>query len=310
MLKDATTLNSCIYRVNVRHQRLLPRRHSFEYGLFMFMVDLDEAKEINRRLRLAKINRRALYQFNDEDHFALKPLATKEKLADFLLEKGFTQELGRVFLLTNLRFLGYVFNPVSIYFAYDKADEPLLAVAEVGNTFLERKPFLLPRASDDKTGKATFRLIAPKEFYVSPFSQVDDYFEFTCSSPDEQLEIHINTKAASAQIQEHSNGASIPSTVGATTLVSSLKGSRLELTDTNLLLCSLRYPFITFGVIGLIHFHALLLWMKKVPFFMKEEKVAKQTALFNPHRSLKDKSNESADANEKLAVHKYKGAVQ
>lgn len=310
MLKDASTLNSCIYRVNVRHQRLLPKRHSFEYGLFMFMVDLDEAEEINRRLRLAKINRWAIYQFNDEDHFGVNPVATKEKLAAFLLERGFAQELGRVFLLTNLRVLGYVFNPVSIYFAYDKSGEPLLAVAEVGNTFLERKPFLLPRRSDDRTGRATFALTAPKEFYVSPFSQVDDYFEFICSSPDEQIEIHINTKSGSAQIQGNSNTGPNSSMIGATTLVSSLKGSRLELSDTNLLLCSLRYPFITFGVIGLIHFHALLLWIKKVPFFLKEEKVAAQTALINPHRSLKDKSNESIDTNEKLTAHTYKGAVQ
>jgi DUF1365 family protein len=310
MLKDASTLNSCLYRVNVRHQRLLPKKHSFEYGLFMFMVDLDEAQEINRRLKLAKINRRAFYQFNDEDHFAVTPVSTKEKLAAFLLEKGFAQELGRVLLLTNFRFLGYVFNPVSIYFVYDKSGEPLLAVAEVGNTFLERKPFLLPRVFDDKTGKATFRLTAPKQFYVSPFSQVDDYFEFSCSSPDEQLEIHINTKSGSPQIHGVSNTGSIPLTMGATTLVSSLKGTRLELSDTNLFLCSLKYPFITFGVIGLIHFHALLLWMKKVPFFMKEEKVAAQTALLNPHRSLRGNSNESADANEKLTTPTYKGAVQ
>ena len=115
MLNEAKgRLNSCIYRVNVIHQRMFPKKHRFEYGLFMFMLDLDESEQINQRLKLAKINKRALYQFDDEDHFALTPVATREKLAAFLNSKGITQDFGRVLLVTNFRFLGYVFNPVSI----------------------------------------------------------------------------------------------------------------------------------------------------------------------------------------------------
>lgn len=293
-------LNSCIYQVTVKHQRLLPKRHAFEYGLFMFMLDLDESERINERLKLAKINRRALYQFYDEDHFDVTPVATREKLADFLTSKGIQEDFGRVLLITNFRFLGYVFNPISIYFVYDKSGEALVAVAEVGNTFLERKPFLLPRIHDESTGKTSFKLFAQKHFYVSPFSQVDDYFEFLCDSPGENIEIHINTKAGSAQGDES----------GPTTLISSLRGRREELSDANLIFCTLKYPFVTLGVIGLIHLHALLLWLKKVPFFMKEEKVLAQTDLLNPHRSLNDKTGETNGLSKNLNIHAYKGASQ
>lgn len=266
----------------------------------MFMIDLDESESINERLKLAKVNRRALYQFYDEDHFDLTPVATREKLAAFLASKGIQDEFGRVLLVTNFRFLGYVFNPISIYFVYDKSGEALVAVAEVGNTFSERKPFLLPRSYDESTGKASFKLFAPKHFYVSPFSQVDDYFEFLCGSPGQNIEIHINTKAGSPQGDQS----------GPTTLISSLRGSRDELSDANLIFYTLRYPFVTLGVIGLIHLHALLLWLKKVPFFMKEEKVFAQTELLNPHRSLKDIAGESNRSNNNLNVHAYKGASQ
>lgn len=304
MLNEAPgRLNSCIYRVSVVHQRLFPKKHRFEYELFMFMLDLDESDKINQRLKFAKINKRSLYQFDDEDHFALTPVATREKLAGFLSSQGITQEIGRVLLVTNFRFLGYVFNPVSIYFVHDKSGEPLLAVAEVGNTFLERKPFLLPQIKDAQTGKSKFKLVAPKQFYVSPFSRVDDTFEFICKSPGDSLEIHINTRAG-AQTETEYDSRRAPA--GETTLVSTLRGNRIELTDNNILRCTLRYPFVTLGVIGLIHAHAFLLWLKKVPFFMKEENAHKQTDLINPHSSLKNFEKE----NEILSVQAYKGAAQ
>lgn len=300
-------LNSCIYRVNVVHQRLLPKKHRFEYGLFMFMLDLDEAEQINQCLKLAKINRRALYHFDNEDHFALTPVSTREKLAAYLASKGIGGDFGRVLLLTNFRFLGYVFNPVSIYFVHDKSGEPLLAVAEVGNTFLERKPFLLPLVKDEQTGKSTFKLTAPKQFYVSPFSRVDDTFEFICNSPTDSLEIHINTRAGVPQAIGSQSGPDAPSAPpGPTTLVSSLRGRRIELSDSNIIRCTLRYPFVTLGVIGLIHAHALLLWLKRLPFFLKEENLESQRELINPHSSLKNLERE----NEILSVHAYKGAAR
>ncbi len=257
-------LNSCIYKVEVMHQRLAPKKHRFQYDLFMFLLDLDEVEDINKNLKLIGFNKRALYSFFDKDHLQPSPLSTRKKLAAFITSHGVTEQLGKIELVTNLRFLGYVFNPISIYFVHDTAGMPLLAVAEVGNTFLERKPFLLPMHRDELTGKTKFTLTAPKNFYVSPYSKVDDTFEFVCNSPEKTLELHINTSSG-----------------GQRTLVSSLRGKRLELTDNNVIACTLRYPFVTFAIISLIHFHALLLWLKKVPFFMKEDNAHLQTELIS-----------------------------
>ncbi|MCC7532101.1 MAG: DUF1365 domain-containing protein [Candidatus Melainabacteria bacterium] len=271
-------LNSCIYEVEVIHQRLAPKKHRFQYDLFMFLLDLDEAAEINKTLKLIAVNKRSLYSFFDEDHFQHSPLATREKIAAFLASRGVTQPIGKIELVTNLRFLGYVFNPISIYFVHDTEGSPLLAVAEVGNTFLERKPYLLPMHRDQLTGKTKYTLTAPKNFYVSPYSRVDDTFEFSFIGPEDTLELHINTKSG-----------------GRTTLASSLRGKKLELTDRNVIACTLRYPFVTLGVIGLIHFHALWLWIKKVPYFRKEINSHLQTELIAPRGSLNHSLNSSVE---------------
>lgn len=267
-------LNSCIYKVEVAHQRLAPKKHGFQYGLFMFLLDLDEAEKINKNLKLIAVNKRSLYSFYDEDHLQHSQLPTREKLEAFITSHGVTEQIGEIKLVTNLRFFGYVFNPISIYFVHDKAGAPLLAVAEVGNTFLERKPYLLPTHKDERTGKTTYRLTTPKNFYVSPFSRVDDTFEFVCSSPEQTLELRINTQSG-----------------GQTTLASSLLGERLDLTDRNVIACTLRYPFVTLGIIGFIHFHALLLWFKKVPYFRKEISAHMQSELIAPRRALKNSTN-------------------
>ena len=87
--------------------------------------------------------------------------------------------------------LGYIFNPVSFYFCFDADGAPLCAVVEVGNTFREKKLFLLR----EPAGENLFRLVAPKHFYVSPFSDLDLHFDFKLRVPGETLEIHIDDRA-------------------------------------------------------------------------------------------------------------------
>jgi DUF1365 family protein len=155
--------------------------------------------------------------------------------------------------------LGYVFNPVSFYFVTLADGSPLCAIAEVGNTFGEQKPYLVPvetLPSDPATGTpARFRLIAPKHFYVSPFSPLDLRFDFKLRDPAEQLAIGVNDLNAAND----------------TVLISALTGQRRPLTDAGLLRLTLRYPLVTLRVITLIHWQALRLWLKKIPFLRKAE---------------------------------------
>jgi len=259
-------LNSCLYECRVMHRRLLPKEHQFAYRIFMFALDLDEIDQAAKTVRGFGRNRRALYAFNDRDHLAPDDRPVREKLSAYLRDQGI--ELAshhRVELVTLPRVLGYIFNPVSFFFCYEADGKPLCAVVEVGNTFREMKIFLLREMSP----RGGFHLRVAKDFYVSPFSALDTEFDFKLRPPGERLDVHID------DYQD-----------GELTLLSALTGERVELTTKQLWWFTLKYPLITLKVIFLIHWHALLLWLKRVPFIAKTANVEGQRGVLRPHRSL------------------------
>lgn len=182
--RTASPLHSCLYECRVMHHRLSPRRHRFEYGIFMTQLDLDELDLCDRTLRLFGHNRAAVYGFRDSDHLsypAPSPRRTvKASLIAWLADQGVCLPPdARIRLVTLPRVLGYVFNPVSFFFCSTADGSPIAAVAEVGNTFGELKPFLVPVSdSPDR-----FRLRVPKHFYVSPFSDLRLCFDFDLRTP-------------------------------------------------------------------------------------------------------------------------------
>jgi DUF1365 family protein len=177
---------------------------------------------------------------------------------------------GSIRMLFFPRFFGYVFNPITIYFCFKADGTPHASVVEVGNTFRELKPYLVPRAAD---GKCDFEIRVPKEYYVSPFSPVDLDFHFRLHLPDEKLRVLIDDYDAEGKV-----------------LLSILTGQRRELTFGNLAKFTVKFPFITLKVIGLIHWQAFRLWLKRIPFFRKETRAEDQRGVFRPHRSLRGKS--------------------
>ena len=261
-------MNSCLYQCHVMHHRLTPKVHHFRHRLFMFALDLDEVDEVASRISLFSRNRANLYSFRDRDHMTLPGLVdatTKENLVAWLAGEGVQLPAGaRITLVTLPRVLGYVFNPVSFYFCA-AAGTPLCAVAEVGNTFGEMKPYLLRQASTDDV----FRLSAPKHFYVSPFSPLDLTFEFALRVPDAKLNVHIGERAADAPV-----------------LFSALTGTRVPLTTANLAWFAIKYPLLTLKVIGLIHLHAALLWLKGLPWHRKAANPSLQRDLLGAARSV------------------------
>jgi len=135
----------------------------------------------------------------------------------------------------------------------------LVSVVQVGNTFGELKPFVIPKAPEG----ARFHARVPKHFYVSPFSALDLSFDFHLDLPDERLCIRIDD-------YDHKEK----------TLVSTLAGNRRPLTLGSLLFLSFKYPLVTFKIILLIHFEALRLWLKGIPHRMKESDPNLQTGVF------------------------------
>jgi DUF1365 family protein len=263
-------MNSCFYECDVFHRRLRPKHHEFLYRVFYFYLDLAELDEATRKLKIFGLNRPNIYTLRDSDHFQyreeVRPIA--DNVREFLDRSGYPLEPGgSIRLLCFPRMLGYVFNPISIYFCFNADGSPHASVVEVGNTFRELKPYLVPRSTG---GPCAFEARVPKHYYVSPFSPVDLDFRFRLHLPDEKLRVLIDDYDAEGKV-----------------LVSVLTGQRRELTLANLAKFTAKFPFITLKVIGLIHWQAFRLWLKRVPFFWKEARPEDQRDVFRPHKSLR-----------------------
>lgn len=255
-------MRSSLYNCHVFHRRFAPKVYGFTSRIFMWHLDLDEIDAICRKIPFVSRNRFNLYSFRDDDHLYLGKSTLKENVTAYLEREGIETRPGRITLLTNLRTFGYVFNPVSFYFCYDASDDPLAVVVEVHNTFGELKPFLLTR--DDLQARR-FSREYPKLFYISPFSDLDQRLEIKAELPGDRLAVYVNN---------YERGADRPF------FRSSLTGHSTPLTSRSLLTYSLRFPLVTLKVITLIHWHALKLFLKKVPFHRKSQNPHQQTGIF------------------------------
>jgi DUF1365 family protein len=308
-------MNSRIYECHVMHARFAPKPHRFVYRIFMLAIDLDELPSLHRRLHLFSVNAPNLYAFRETDYLptseptynqtlpaksnpigysfpvpsqaipAARPstpaLSLKARVLAFLLARGVDLGPGsRIELVTLPRVFGYLFNPVSFYFCYDSAGTCVAAISEVTNTFREMKPYFLGpetfRPAASATAPGAFHLRTPKNFYVSPFSDVDVAFDFNLHPPAAKLSVQIDDYVGPDR-----------------TLTSTLTGPSRPLTDSRLAWFTLKYPLITLRIIGLIHWHALLLWFKKIPWFAKAARPSDQRDLYRPHASLSRRQPDS-----------------
>ncbi len=248
---------SCLYRCTVMHNRLEPKPHRFNYNIFMFYIDLDEIDTLTKKLWMLSRNKFNFFSFKDSEHIQLprenpdKSKNVKEHIAEYLFQNGLTIGNGKIMLLTNFNVLGYNFNPVSFYYCFDESNAPLCVVAEINNTFGEIKPFLLNRENLDGN---KFYLNTAKYFYVSPFIDHDTNFDFNLTIPDEKLNIRID---------DYKNEKRF--------FISTLTGTRRQINNASLLWYSIRFPFITLKIITLIHWNAVKLWLKKIPYRKKSE---------------------------------------
>ena len=171
-------MTSCLYAGWVRHRRHRPRVHDFRYRLLLAYLDLDALDPIDRTVRTFSVNRWNLWSFFDRDHLDGRPAATAGKVRRLLARHGIHLGGGSIRLLTQLRVLGYVFNPISLYYCHDGEGTLAAVVAEVNNTFGERHLYLLDRRPND-SGRATARFRAAKAMHVSPFLGMDCVYDFT-----------------------------------------------------------------------------------------------------------------------------------
>ena len=177
---------SALFLGRIRHRRLGSPVHEFDYPVWYVLVDLDELQELDRDLNFFSHNRFNLTGFDDRDHMGPEPKPVREKLETWLRQRGIESEIGRVQLLTHLRILGHVFNPVSFYFIRDAEERLRHAVAEVNNTFGETYCYLLD------TDGSSVRHDGDKLFHVSPFQPVDGRYQFRINEPGKRMTAHID----------------------------------------------------------------------------------------------------------------------
>ncbi len=241
-----TTFRSCAFVGNVVHKRLMPRRHAFTYRVFALCLDVDELDRLSGSLRLFSHNRWNLLSFHDADHAAGTGEPVGAHAREVLRSSGLGAFGARIELVCYPRLLGYVFNPLSVYFGYDVHDRLGAIIYEVSNTLKERKSYVIPVASSPEDGVVA--QACDKAMYVSPFTASEAGYSFRVVPPADQILVGVDLREQ-----------------GQAVLKTYFKGSRLALSDKALAGLLLRYPLMTFKVIAAIHIEALRLWMKGVP---------------------------------------------
>ncbi len=239
------TTESCVYEGWVRHRRRGAVEHELRFPLFMAYLDLDELPGVLDPMPLWSARRPALAWFRRSDHFGdpAEPLA--RCVRSLVAGRTGRRPEGPIRLLTNLRYLGHCFNPVSFYYCYDAAGERVEAVvAEVTNTpWGERHAYVLAAdpASSPQVAAGLVRGRFAKDFHVSPFMGMDHTYDWRLTEPGERLVVQIDSEQD-----------------GTVVFDATLSLERRPFSTAVLA----RHPALTLRIVGQIYGHALRLKLK------------------------------------------------
>lgn len=243
-------MQSCLYKGQVYHGRLTPAVNEFRYSLFQVCLDLEELDGVFSGRWFWSVERSNLASFRRADHLR-RPGPLAQGVRDIVTQQlGYTPA-GPVRLLTHLRYFGYCFNPISVYYCYGAGGAELQAiVAEVHNTPWGEQYL---RAFDPRSCRrdGDFYLFElDKEFHVSPFMPMDMHYTWRFTAPGERLAI---------QMEDFRQGSKV--------LDVKLDLERAPLDGPGLALALLRWPFMTGKVIAAIYWQALRIKLKGVPYY-------------------------------------------
>ena len=255
-------------RGRVFHKRFRPVEHQFSYRVFFLRLPLSRLHELdNRWLSTGRFN---LLTFALHDHGPRDGTSLESWMRELLLREGIDSADGEIVLQAFPRVLGYVFNPISIWYCFDRRGQLRAALAEVNNTFGERHNYLVAHADQRPIAPGDW-LTSRKVLHVSPFCEVKGHYRFRFEQRGGR---------AFAEIDYHDGAGE--ATTSATTdadklIVTTIHGDAMALTSRATLHAFLGHPLMTYGVVARIHWHALKLWLKRVPIFTKPDPPSIQT---------------------------------
>lgn len=262
------TDRSSAYVGRVVHARKRPRAHRLKYSVFYLLLDLEELPQLSRKLRLFGYNRRGVFSFHERDHGPRDGANLRDWVGSQLEYAGIAIPGGQVKILCLPRILGYVFNPISIFYCYDRDGHFKAALYEVSNTFRESHTYLLPVAEGDaEMVHHTF----DKQLYVSPFIPMDCRYAIALRNPDDHASIAIRESDADGDL-----------------LAATFHGTRTPLTDRFLAGTFARFPLLTLKVMVGIHWDALKLWVKGTPVFRHPPKPSHPVSIIGNPGTLPD----------------------
>lgn len=238
--------HGAIYVGHVVHKRLRPKPHALRYGVFTLLIDVEKIDALATRLRLFSRNRFNVFALYDKDHGPGDGTSLVEIARTSLQNAQRPYEGRRILLLCYPRILGYVFNPLSVYYVYapDGALETL--IYEVNNTFGERTSYVV--AAGETKANGIYAQACMKRMYVSPFASGHGGYSFRIANPNETALVAVLlSDADGALIKTH------------------FLGKREAISDARLAGLLVRYPLLPIKVIVAIHYEALKLWLKGVP---------------------------------------------
>ncbi len=235
----------------VRHRRFSAVKHDFTYPIFMALLDIDAIPQLMKISPFSSYNKFNWTAFDERDHFGDTKFSLRQRLAIDAEAQGVDLPDGQIFLLTHLRYCDYVFNPVSFFYCYDKAESLQVILAEVNNTFGDSENYWLTSRNEWRSEKV-HRYRVAKRMHVSPFNHMNLDYTFIFNNPNagKNVMVHMNT------IED-----------GRANLDATLQLERREWSRKALHRTLIQYPFMTAKVIARIHWQALKLYLKGAKFY-------------------------------------------
>ncbi len=254
-IKDTISL----YFGYVTHIRVRPKYHKFKYRVFSIYADLELLQNISKKSLFFGFNKPSIFSFYDKDHGLRDGSSTVSWFKKILEQKGISSQ-GRIFISCYPRILGYVFNPITVYFYYNNLGDLKAILYEVKNTFGEQCCYFIKINSNEKRYNHRHK----KEMIVSPFNSINHVYEFNLNTPEDIFFLNIDEFDSKGRI-----------------LTAFFKGKKRRFSDFNLMLAFFMYPLMTIKIIAAIHYEALKLFIKGISVTPEIPKIKNKTVAFS-----------------------------